>query len=611
VNLLVKILIWMFPVALPVMGFTWNYYQVQLKASAEQMGHISSLVSSSGARELNDYLRLRASEFSIIRMGIDSCDDNRRGGNYELLVRDLLEEIQGFSALVVSDTEGRVVHSQTVASHSNRYILPRILDNVLLLPAQEFDSIRNKLALWQSKIPAFRVEKNRLFLEALTLEKRGETNSELYRKLQSQIFNLNQLLQTPPSHISYAGGLQAEALGLPYRQDTFLFTQPLLNCEQDIEGYVTAFLDRTQLEDRLFFLRQSLQDRGINEVDVVLVGGAERTFETTSRFLSSEQLNRLKQLPVNSAEYVPSLNGFISVANVADEKVMGRLLQQEEISVKGISDLEYKQMIKDESQLKLVVYLSEAEWKEKGQALLYEVSKWLIGSMLFLFVLVLFLARNIVAPIVRLKQSVQKVADGDLSASAQVSSDDEVGQLASAFNKMTESLARSEMELKQLATTDALTGLINRRALTDEAVKERHRANRDGTDIVIVMLDIDHFKRINDRYGHSVGDIVLQRFSEILQSQLRVTDLVSRIGGEEFVVLLPNTDLETGHWLMVKILNYLEATTIELEDGASLQMSFSAGVALWSRSDGFDRALSDADNKMYQAKEQGRHCIVS
>lgn len=610
-NLLVKILIWMFPVALPVMGFTWNYYQVQLKASAEQMGHISSLVSSSGARELNDYLRLRASEFSIIRMGIDSCDDNRRGGNYELLVRDLLEEIQGFSALVVSDTEGRVVHSQTVASHSNRYILPRILDNVLLLPAQEFDSIRNKLALWQSKIPAFRVEKNRLFLEALTLEKRGETNSELYRKLQSQIFNLNQLLQTPPSHISYAGGLQAEALGLPYRQDTFLFTQPLLNCEQDIEGYVTAFLDRTQLEDRLFFLRQSLQDRGINEVDVVLVGGAERTFETTSRFLSSEQLNRLKQLPVNSAEYVPSLNGFISVANVADEKVMGRLLQQEEISAKGISDLEYKQMIKDESQLKLVVYLSEAEWKEKGQALLYEVSKWLIGSMLFLFVLVLFLARNIVAPIVRLKQSVQKVADGDLSASAQVSSDDEVGQLASAFNKMTESLARSEMELKQLATTDALTGLINRRALTDEAVKERHRANRDGTDIVIVMLDIDHFKRINDRYGHSVGDIVLQRFSEILQSQLRVTDLVSRIGGEEFVVLLPNTDLETGHWLMVKILNYLEATTIELEDGASLQMSFSAGVALWSRSDGFDRALSDADNKMYQAKEQGRHCIVS
>lgn len=610
-NLLVKILIWMFPVALPVMGFTWNYYQVQLKASAEQMGHISSLVSSSGARELNDYLRLRASEFSIIRKGIDSCDDNRRGGSYQLLVRDLLEEIQGFSALVVSDTEGRVIHSQAVASHSNRYMLPRVLDNVLLLPAQEFDSIRNKLALWQSKMPAFRVEKNRLFLEALTLEKRGETNSELYRKLQSHIFNLNQLLQTPPSHISYAGGLQAEALGLPYRQDTFLFTQPLLNCEQDIEGYITAFLDRTQLEDRLFFLRQSLQDRGINEVDVVLVGGENRTFETASRFLSSEQLRRLKQLPVNSAEYVPVLGGFISVANVADEKVMGRLLQQEEISAKGISDLEYKQMINNESQLKLVVYLSETEWKEKGQALLYEVSKWLIGSMLFLFVLVLFLARNIVAPIVLLKQSVQKVADGDLSASAQVSSDDEVGQLASAFNKMTESLARSEMELKQLATTDALTGLINRRALTDEAIKERHRANRGGTDIVIAMLDIDHFKRINDRYGHSVGDIVLQRFSEILQSQLRVTDLVSRVGGEEFVVLLPNTDLETGHWLMAKILNYLEATTIELEDGASLQMSFSAGVTLWSKSDGFDRALSDADNKMYQAKEQGRHCIVS
>jgi len=610
-NLLLKILLWMFPVALPVIAFTWNYYQVQLQATAAQIGHMSSLVSSAGARELNDYLRLRASEFSIVRTGMDSCDDSLRGGNYELLVRDLMGQVRGFSALVVSDKSGRVQHSRTVASFSNRYILPHVLNNTLLLPANDFDEIKAVFTIWQDSIPDLRKEKNQLFISALSLESRGEINSENYRQLQTKIFNLNQLLQTPPTHISYGGGGQAEVLGLPYRQDTFLFTQPLLGCEQQIEGYLTAFLDRTQIEGRLFQLRKSLLDRGISRADVVLVKGSPFRFESPNRYLTMDQLEQLEQLSEHSSRYQAGLSGFLSVDNVADELVLSQLVKQEGTSERGVSDLEYQQQISVESSLHLLVFISEQEWKDQGQGVLYQVSKWLLVSLLFLFVLVYFLAHNIVSPIVRLKRSVQQVAGGDLTVQAEVSSEDEVGQLAQAFNTMTEALARSERELKRLATTDVLTGLMNRRALTEEAVKERRRANRDGTKIAIVMLDLDNFKHINDRYGHSSGDIVLQRFSTMLKQQLRITDSVSRIGGEEFVVLLPNTDLQSADRLMKKILAEVTEQSIELIDGASVKVSFSGGVIEWRSGDGFGHVLTQADVQMYKAKERGRNCIVS
>lgn len=610
-NLLLKILLWMFPVALPVIAFTWNYYQVQLQSTAEQIGHMSSLVSRAGARELNDYLRLRASELSIVSAGMDSCDDSLRGGNYELLVRDLMGQVRGFSALVVSDKSGRVQHSRIAASDSNRYILPHELNNTLLLPVNDFVEIQAVFKAWQENIPDMRKRKSQLFLRALSLESRGEINSENYRQLQTKIFNLNQLLQTPPTHINYGGGGQAEALGLPYRRDTFLFTQPLLGCEQQIKGYLTAFLDRTQIEDRLFQLRKSLLDRGISKADVVLVKGEPHKFESPNRYLTTAQLEQLEQLSEHSSRYQTALSGFLSVDNVADETILSQLLKQEGTSERGVSDYEYQQQINTESSLHLLVFISEQEWQDRGQAVLSQVSKWLLVSLLFLFVLVYFLARYIVSPIVRLKRSVQQVAGGDLKVQAVVSSEDEVGQLAQAFNTMTEALARSERELKRLATTDVLTGLMNRRALTEEAVKERRRANRDGTEITIVMLDLDHFKQINDRYGHSSGDIVLQRFSSMLKQQLRITDSVSRIGGEEFVVLLPNTDLKSADRLMKKILAEVTKQSIELSDGASLKVSFSGGVIEWRSGDGFGHALTQADALMYKAKERGRNCIVS
>ncbi|MEH6577329.1 MAG: GGDEF domain-containing protein [Amphritea sp.] len=610
-SLLTKILLWMFPVVLPVMGFTWSYYQAQMQATAEQVGNIASLVSSSGSRELNDFLRLRASEFSLLRTRLDICKDQRRGGNYELLARDALAQTRGFSVLAIADTEGRVVTAKIASSYSNRHILPHSLSATQLLSDEEFLAMRQAWLAWQQRVPALRMEKNRVFMEALGLESRGEVNSQHYSHLLAKVFNLTQLVSIPPTHISYSGGELADAMGLPYRRDSFLFTQPLLDCEDQLQGYLTAFMDRSQVEDILLLLRKSLADRGITQADVALIDGDLNRFESDVRLLTVSQLQQLDGLPDDKAEYVPQLKGYLSVANIADKEILGVLMRQEETSERGVSDQDYKRLIESDSKLHLLVFVAEQEWQKRGQVLLFKVSIWLLGSMLFLFVLIYFLARHIVAPIIRLKESVKLVAEGNRAVQAEVSSGDEVGQLAQAFNRMTAALKCSEEELKRLATIDSLTGLLNRRALMEEARKERHRANRSGSVITIAMLDLDHFKRINDSYGHAAGDTVLQNFASILKQQLRVTDYIGRIGGEEFVIVLPETDLDSGYRLIEKIKGRVITQIFQLDDEATISITFSAGVVAWNREEDFEDVLRQADSKLYQAKQSGRNKVIS
>jgi len=152
---------------------------------------------------------------------------------------------------------------------------------------------------------------------------------------------------------------------------------------------------------------------------------------------------------------------------------------------------------------------------------------------------------------------------------------------------------------------------MNRRALIEEAIKERHRAQRLTTTIAIAMIDLDRFKDVNDRHGHAAGDWVLKEFTRIMLGMLRRTDLFSRIGGEEFVLLLPDTDLSTAHRLLETLLSSLRQSRIELEDGAVVHLTFSAGVVIWSENCGFDEMLHWADDKLYQAKLGGRNNVVS
>lgn len=179
-------------------------------------------------------------------------------------------------------------------------------------------------------------------------------------------------------------------------------------------------------------------------------------------------------------------------------------------------------------------------------------------------------------------------------------------QRHSTLQQHQQSLRSMMDELQNLATTDVLTGLPNRRHFLDEA-QRRMTLQRDGQTLGLALIDLDHFKRINDLYGHSAGDEVLQGFARIARANLRGEDMVARFGGEEFVLLLNNCDLPTLQHCVERIRLSLARTAFpSLPDEVYCTMS--AGLCLIQPEDSLELRISQADEALYRAKAGGRNC---
>jgi diguanylate cyclase (GGDEF)-like protein/PAS domain S-box-containing protein len=163
-------------------------------------------------------------------------------------------------------------------------------------------------------------------------------------------------------------------------------------------------------------------------------------------------------------------------------------------------------------------------------------------------------------------------------------------------------LKRVEEELRALSITDSLTGIHNRRYFQDRLRAEMARLNRTSGTLSVIMLDIDHFKRINDQHGHAVGDGVLQELCRRISQRLRRTDVFCRLGGEEFMVLCPNTDGEQAYGLAMELWQSLR--NLPMEPVGIVTASF--GVASWRVDEGIDGLLLRADSAVYVAKQAGR-----
>jgi diguanylate cyclase (GGDEF)-like protein len=171
-------------------------------------------------------------------------------------------------------------------------------------------------------------------------------------------------------------------------------------------------------------------------------------------------------------------------------------------------------------------------------------------------------------------------------------------------------LVVDELELRLLASTDSLTGAMSRRAFIDQARTDIARHDRHGASLSCVVLDIDHFKAINDTYGHAVGDLVLQHIVAVCAAELRVGDYLSRIGGEEFAVMLPQTPLVGAAEIAERLRAALEATAISYA-GKSIQVTASIGVADYTEhTGGIENLLRFADSAMYDAKMDGRNQVA-
>jgi len=174
----------------------------------------------------------------------------------------------------------------------------------------------------------------------------------------------------------------------------------------------------------------------------------------------------------------------------------------------------------------------------------------------------------------------------------------------SAFVYTSHSLKQYQL-LETLNTVDTLTGALNRRAMNDDIHAALAKSERDGIKQLLVMLDLDHFKRINDNYGHAIGDQILKRFVTITTANIREYDRLYRFGGEEFVLLI--TDANNQQQAIVDKLRKVVKSELNTPDGAAITVSL--GVASWLPGTTIDTWFKRADDALYQAKANGRDCV--
>jgi len=173
-------------------------------------------------------------------------------------------------------------------------------------------------------------------------------------------------------------------------------------------------------------------------------------------------------------------------------------------------------------------------------------------------------------------------------------------------------LKRVEEELKFLASVDPMTKLYNRRYFIDISREILDLANRNKTDTSVMMLDIDKFKNINDTYGHSVGDDVIIKIASLLKKSSRESDIICRWGGEEFIILLPQTNINGAVAISQKIREKIENSTITLSENKSLKFTISIGVSqLICEDENVEMLINRADKALYEAKESGRNKVCT
>ncbi len=240
----------------------------------------------------------------------------------------------------------------------------------------------------------------------------------------------------------------------------------------------------------------------------------------------------------------------------------------------------------------------------------------------------LLVTRRAIAPIQELVRAAHALADGSMDARATVHARDEVGTLAESFNTMAARITESQMELlklnaeleervqqrtqdlEDLAARDPLTGLYNRRYFGEVITREFAAAERYGEDLTCLMFDLDHFKLINDRFGHRTGDGILITLGSAIAGELRGSDVAARFGGDEFILLLPKTPAAAASKLADRIVAAFMDQVSDAHPGVNPTLSIGVASLRTTRAPSSEALIHEADVALYAAKEAGRNQLM-
>jgi len=239
----------------------------------------------------------------------------------------------------------------------------------------------------------------------------------------------------------------------------------------------------------------------------------------------------------------------------------------------------------------------------------------LFQVLLALIILMPLMYYKVLLPIKRLVKQSQKIANNKLDKAFVWNRTDELGTLGRRLEYAREEIQTLVQELQESANKDPLTNVYNRRFFTEVTNSIVKKLKRDKKSFCILIFDIDDFKQVNDSYGHQIGDKVIIDLSKTITSKLRQSDIVARFGGEEFVVLLQDTDIINANNIAEEIRKSIELKEIKLEDNSTVSYTVSIGVTEVTRYNKscIYESIKRADDALYKAKEKGKNiveCIV-
>jgi diguanylate cyclase (GGDEF)-like protein len=234
-----------------------------------------------------------------------------------------------------------------------------------------------------------------------------------------------------------------------------------------------------------------------------------------------------------------------------------------------------------------------------------------ILSIMFAILGIALINRSLVSSMDKLAIGALRLAAGDREHNIKVHVPRELVSVADAFNLMTSQILKQEKALSHAARTDGLTGLYNRREFDRMLTDEIQRGNRYGTTFTLLIGDIDHFKTFNDIHGHQGGDDAIRAVSETLRQGIRDVDKVCRFGGEEFVVILSECEVEAAIHTAERLRAAIEAREIIVDGKKTAKVTISLGVATYP-GDGTtpESMLKSADSALYRSKENGRNRVT-
>lgn len=218
------------------------------------------------------------------------------------------------------------------------------------------------------------------------------------------------------------------------------------------------------------------------------------------------------------------------------------------------------------------------------------------------------ISQTITQPLLHLIEATQKVtSEQDYTASIPIHSEDEVGELSKAFGEMMTQIHKRDLSMQQLAYYDRITGIANRHYFEEQIVQAVGNAERYGTVCYLLIIDLDDFKMVNDRFGHHTGDMLLRHISESMNHTLRKNDSIFRIGGDEFAVIIQSTsDLESIERIAQKIISSVSMPVVL--DGYEVIVGASIGISCFPKCASDVRSLiGTADEAMYEAKSLGKN----